>query len=230
MINKKLCFCVCLFLVQAVERLQAQTPAVIYTNRFDYIKNIRFLEMIVKEGAGSFDNILAMNINYQPIKKLREDLEKTLDLKLDFLRAWNKLGEAHITVITPVEYANVLKPFISMDEIKDIAQSNFIQYSEILPLGIGSGKKEINGKIEETFFMIMESPNLRKIRQKIYALFIEKGGNPNSWNPQHYFPHVTIGFTKRDLHENDGILKNMEYSSDPRFELIYMNSMNYEFK
>jgi hypothetical protein len=35
-----------------------------------------------------------------------------------------------------------------------------------------------------------------------------------------------VGFTKRDLHETDGILKNLKYSFDKRFKLKIISSQN----
>ena len=105
-----------------------------------------------------------------------------------------------------------------MDEIEIIAQSSDIQSADLQIQGIGSGRKAIEGKLEETYFLIVESTKLRSIRQLIWERYVRSGGNPNDWNPASFYPHVTIGFTKQDLHEPD-VLKDAKHSYDSRFSL-----------
>lgn len=185
------------------------------------------LDMVVKRGQVRFDNALAMNVQFEPIKKTHRQISDELGLDLAIFRAWNPDGEAHITVITPVEFYDILKQkndgsaLVSMDEIEKIAKQYSIQDSDIAVLGIGRGKATVEGKNEETYFVIVESMNLRKIRQAIYDLYLSKGGDKGKWNPQHYYPHITVGFTRNDLHEADGVLKSMEHSFDSRFDVIF---------
>ena len=91
--------------------------------------------------------------------------------------------------------------------------------NRILSWGFGNSISSIDNKVEETFFLIVESKNLRIIREEIYKRFVSKGGNQKDFDPHWFFPHITIGFTKRDLHESDGILKNLKHSYDNRFIL-----------
>lgn len=185
-----------------------------------FMAEARDLDFVVKK------DVLAMNIPYAPIQRVRGIIEQETGLKLDFLRAWAPEGEAHITVITPIEYAQVLvgpdvkAPLISMQEIAEIAKAESIQSSEVTVLGVGSGRLKIEAREETTFFLIVESENLRTIRQQIYHLFVKKGGDPHAWDPRHFFPHITVGFTRRDLHESDGVVKDVQHSWDPRFKVI----------
>lgn len=184
------------------------------------------LAPVVAEGPGRFDNALAMNVQYGPIRELRDAISMEIGYELDFFRAWNPAGEAHVTVITPVEYFDVLRgpdaanPFVSMQDIARIAGDSGIQGSDLAILGVGRGRAQIDGRTEETYFVIVESMNLRKIRQRIHGLYVERGGRPDAWNPQNFYPHITIGYSKRDLHEADGVLKDMAHSYDSRFDLI----------
>jgi len=45
-------------------------------------------------------------------------------------------------------------------------------------------------------------------RKEVQNLFISKGGEPVKFLPAKYFPHITLGFTKRDLHESDDVKKD----------------------
>ncbi|MDD0853616.1 hypothetical protein HBN50_10925 [Halobacteriovorax sp. GB3] len=160
----------------------------------------------------SFQNALAFNIEYDQIKQLRKEIEKHIGTKLNFLTSWNKEGEAHVTTITPPEYRNILSPYLSMARINELAQNLEIQRSDLKILGLGMGEKEINGKVEKTFFIIVDSMNLRKIRHQIYQEYLLRGGPAERFDPTWFFPHITIGYTKRDLHEKDGIIKNLKHS------------------
>lgn len=179
------------------------------------------LPFYLHKGEGPFDTTLAMNISYEPVLYLRKFLEQKLELKskLKFLTSWNPTGEGHITTITPPEYYNILRPFVSSEKMEKIAVENRIQESDVKIFGLGRGKKEINGVMEQTFFLIVYSENLLKIRNEIYLEFVKNGGNPELWNPNSFYPHITIGYTSRDLHESDGILKDVEHSLDDRFQI-----------
>lgn len=172
----------------------------------------------IHRGPGPFDNVLAMNISYSPVIDLRLQLNAFLGLELKFFDGWKKEGEGHVTTITPTEYTNVIKDFLTMDQIDQIARENNIQQSDVTILGLGSAKKEINGEVKETFFLIVESQNLRLIRQKIFEAYVQAGGDPIKWEP--FYPHITIGYVGRDLHFGDGVLKDIKHSLDPRFDLV----------
>ena len=172
------------------------------------------------QGTGPFDTAIAMNIQYPPVKLIREMLSTYLQYPLRFFTGWNNDGEAHITVITPPEYTDVIKKFVSIERIEEIASRNTIQTSDLKVFGLGRGVVNINDKAEETYFLIMKSKNLLKIRQQIYEEFVKNGGNKNAWNPRHFHPHITVGYSLRDLHEADGVIKDVSHSLDDRFELV----------
>ncbi|HVJ65091.1 MAG TPA: hypothetical protein VM901_07545 [Bdellovibrionota bacterium] len=176
------------------------------------------MPFISHKGPGAFDNALALNIPYEPIKDIRSQLEQSLGGSLNYLKSWAPNGEAHVTTITPPEFANVLGKFLTMKEIEDIALKNQIQHADVVLLGLGAGKKMINGIYEETFFVIVDSLKLRHIRNQIWRLYVNKGGDPKAWDPSWFFPHITVGYTKQDLHEPD-VIKNIRGSLDTRFAL-----------
>lgn len=146
-------------------------------------------------GYGSY---LAMNINYSPIKVLWKEIEKQEGLKL------KNRGEAHITVITPVEFNNSLKSFLDIKEIHRIAAEAKIQELTFSPFCVGKGEK---GNLR-TYFIVVKSKDLLNLRIEIQKAFIKNGGNPKDFNPESFYPHITLGFSKRDLHESDGIIKD----------------------
>lgn len=170
----------------------------------------------------SHANALAMNIQYQPILELRSDLAKATGLHLKFFDKWNSKGEAHITTLTPPDMEKILvqkQKFMTAQRIDEIAQEMNIQSSNISIEGIGSATVVLNGRAESTFFVIVKSPDLLKIRQQIYNEYVANGGDAKAWNPAQFYPHITVGYTARDLYESDGVLKDMEHSADKRFLL-----------
>ncbi|MGE3610362.1 MAG: hypothetical protein AB7I27_12300 [Bacteriovoracaceae bacterium] len=165
---------------------------------------------------------LALNVEYQDVKRLRSEISKLIGRPLTFFKGWDEKGEAHVTTITPPEYNNQLKPYVSYEEISRIAQDHDIQSSDLRILGIGSGKKLFKGEMGETFFIIVESKRLLQIRNAIYQEYLKNNGpvnGPNAFNPNRFYPHITIGFTHDDIHENDGLIKDVQHSLDKRFSL-----------
>ena len=204
-------FTLSLTLSTYAQTTELKLPTDIYQNNEEIFQS--------HQGDGAFDNTLAMTVKYGPIKDLRAQLESALNVKLDYFKAWNPDGEAHITVITPVEFHTVLKNKLTMNEIEAIAQRYDLQDSRLSLMGLGSARIKLNGKDEETYFVIADSYDLRNIRHQIFYEFTRRGGDRAAFDPTWYFPHITIGYTKRDLHEADGILKNLKFSHDSRFRL-----------
>lgn len=163
--------------------------------------------------AGPFGSYLTMEIRYEPVREVFSHIQRALYPSLITRK------EAHITVITPVEYRPYLEPKIKMAEINEIAQKMKIQEAKFEVVGLGSGNANLDGKLEETFFIVVRSEDLLNIRKEIERIFVSRGGNLNDFKAEKYFPHITVGFTKRDLHEADGVIKD-ERSLDPRFTLV----------
>lgn len=69
---------------------------------------------------------------------------------------------------------------------------------------LGSGKKDK----DHTYFIVVESQDLVEIRKDVQKLFVHRGGDPLAFNPTKFYPHITLGFTTRDLHESDGVIKD----------------------
>lgn len=157
---------------------------------------------ISHQDSAYFGTYLAMDLPFPPFETLRRNLAAILGKNL------KTRHEAHITVVTPPEYESALKPLISMDEIEQIALKAHLQTSQVFPRGVGRGFAVIEGVQAETYFVLVESRNLLEIREQISSLYLARGGDPTLFQPTHFFPHVTLGFTIRDLHESDGVIKD----------------------
>jgi 2'-5' RNA ligase len=161
------------------------------------------LSPLKHSGPGQWDSYLSMDIPFPPVADLFGQVLSKEN------RAMSSRGEAHITVVTPVEYWNVLKPAgVTMEEIQQISERHQLQTSQFQVLCLGKGEKEIEGRIEKTYFVVVESENLLKVRRSIQSLLLKKTGSGSNFSPSNFYPHITLGFTKRDLHESDGIIKD----------------------
>lgn len=140
---------------------------------------------------------LAMNILFFPVRGLFDEVQDETDLDLI------TRGEAHITVLAPKEYAAVSQ-VLGDSGINGIAERSKIQSSkfEIVCLGRGTVKEN------STFFIVVKSPDLVKIRQTVLDEYAAKGGKGQPFEANHYYPHITVGFTKTDLHEEQGVIKD----------------------
>ncbi|WII71079.1 hypothetical protein QJS83_11460 [Bdellovibrio sp. 22V] len=144
---------------------------------------------------------LSLDLPFTAFEKLRADVEKTQHVSLQHR------GEAHITVITPPEYKKIQKK-ISMKEIHALAEQMGLNNSPYKLLCVGKGAIKDRGEDISTYFVVVESDRLFQIRKAVHMLYTSKGGNAADFNAEQFYPHVTLGFTKRDLHFEDGVTKD----------------------
>ena len=156
------------------------------------------LKQLSHRGDGPFSTYLSMDIHYSPIKELWKQTEIETGLKL------NNRGEAHITTITPPEFFHQLKGVVTIEEIEKIASEMPIQSSKFKVVCLGRGMKDDMS----TFYVVVESEDLINLRKKVEMLFLKKGGKKGKFRAENFYPHITVGFTKRDLHESDGVIKD----------------------
>ena len=162
-------------------------------------EEVPFIAHAEAKPMGSY---LTMNLDYGPFKKIKEELEVTIGKKL------KDRGEAHITIVSPLEYDRQLKKLIRIEAIQSIALLDHVQKSDLKFLCIGHGQILKQGRKLDTYFVVVESKHLKQLRHKVLADFVKNGGNKNNFDADLFFPHVTLGFTERDLHLEDGVKKD----------------------
>lgn len=143
---------------------------------------------------------LAQNISYLEIQNIKEKLETKIGKKL------KNRGEAHITVITPPEY-EILKEKLSITAIDEIASISKMQEYPFEALCVGKGQL-VNDETKETYFVVVKSKALIELRKKVKETYMLAGGKSSDFDAEVFYPHITIGFTERDLHLQDGVVKN----------------------
>lgn len=151
-------------------------------------------------GDGPFDTYLALNLPYPPVRKLLQDVETQFGVSL------KNRGEAHITVVTPIEY-QTLASCLDIEAINRMVAEE-IQHVPFEILCLGRATATLPSGPESAYFLVVEAPGLRQVRRTIVEALVEAGGDPAVFDPEGYFPHVTVGFSARDLHERDGAVKD----------------------
>ena len=146
------------------------------------------------------DPYLAMNLKYESFKEFLEKVDRFA------YRPVHGPNEAHITIITADEFQNDLSKFLTIKEISEISEKLNLQQSTYNPICMGKGSLLEKEKYLETYFIVVESENFLNIRKQIAELYKKRGGN--KFDPLHYYPHITLGFTDRDLDEKDGLIKD----------------------
>lgn len=144
---------------------------------------------------------LSMNIEFSPMADIRKSIENKE--KVTLLHR----GEAHITILTPMEY-DTLKKVLTMELINEVALLNRIQETPFEIVCLGRGQVTENKKTLSTYFIVVDAPELMTFRQNIATLYKTNGGATNEFKSEEFYPHITIGFTERDLHLQDGVIKS----------------------
>ncbi|RKP24016.1 hypothetical protein SYNPS1DRAFT_30214 [Syncephalis pseudoplumigaleata] len=60
----------------------------------------------------------------------------------------------------------------------------------------------------EVYYLVVESAGLVAVREAIARLFRARGGRPSDFCATAFWPHITLGFTDRDLFVEDGVFKD----------------------
>ena len=143
---------------------------------------------------------LSLTVFFDSVRSLRTQLENKEKLTL-----LNR-GEAHITLLTPSEWLQVTK-FVPAKLVTELAFLNRVQDIPFQAVCIGRGIKVENQKSLSTYFIVVDSPKLTEFRRSIQSVYVARGGQMVDFDPDNFQPHITIGFSVRDLHSQDGVVK-----------------------
>jgi len=177
-------------------------------NRFKLSSNVYRTDMVnfvANMGPNPFQSWLQQTIDYTWLKPVFDQVQAIVKKPL------KNRGEAHITVVTPPEYDQVLKPAgVTMTDINKLAVKMWIQRAEFKVKCLGRARTHLNyqGDMDEVYFVLVESEDLFKIREEIQKLYISKGGEPALFAARAFWPHITLGFTTRDMFMTDGVWKD----------------------
>ncbi len=74
------------------------------------------------------------------------------------------------------------------------------------------GNAKLGGDIKSTVYLVVQSPDLVERRRSLRHKFESNGGRVGDFDADMFFPDITVGYTERDLHESDGVIKNTDSS------------------
>ncbi|KAJ1736294.1 hypothetical protein LPJ61_000078 [Coemansia biformis] len=161
-----------------------------------------------------FGSYLQQTLDFAPF----EELFSAVNASAGTLRT---RGEAHVTVVTPPEVDRVLGPAgVTIGEIEAIAARAGIQRARLSPVCLGRFAGTLPNpatKADEGAFLLYSLVvadsfgDLVGIRREIFKLYRAKGGEGALFQPEGFWPHVTIGYDRRDLFIEDGIYKGPNY-------------------
>lgn len=155
---------------------------------------------------GPYGSYITLALDYPKYEKVFNQLKK------DYPLLKNR-GEAHITALTPVEYNCHFKPAgTTIKQLESVIEEFIKSNSYKMDFSIQRlGSHQVDQK--ETFFIIVESQDLLKLRQK-WATLPQKG-----FKAENFYPHITLGYTDQDLHSSQGVIKDELHSRDYRYNL-----------
>eukprot|EP00850_Spirogloea_muscicola_P021003 SM000233S07974 [mRNA] locus=s233:76693:77420:- [translate_table: standard] len=143
----------------------------------------RAVPFVKHEDGLPFGSYLTLNLDFAPALDLLRRLDATQGPLLN-------RGEAHVTVISPVEYQRAaMQPICFGRASKTTVENGSSGFQDVYFVKIHTGK---------TF---------ENIRYDVRQLLIRRGGNGALFYYRHFLPHITIGFLHDDLFIEDGIYK-----------------------
>lgn len=144
---------------------------------------------------------MAIGVPFQPVATLHKNVQSSFHVTL------KNRGEAHITVVTPPEFA-VLTKKISRNEMLDLARELKLNEANFSTICLGKAQKNAANASLETYFIVVEARDGLTFRQKVQELYLKRGGTADTFQAKLFYPHITVGFTARDLHFEDGVIKD----------------------
>ena len=133
---------------------------------------------------------------HSPFKAWLSPVEKKWNLKL------NSRGETHLTLISPPEW-EILRLHMSVKQVAEAFKSLDPRVWRIRCLARYQKDPAL-----QTIYWVLEAPDVLQARNQIAKSLPPQVAT--TFRTQ-YFPHITLGFTLRDLHLQDGAIKDTRH-------------------
>lgn len=148
----------------------------------------------------SHDDWFAVALDFAPLEKLRGQLEKRIGKPL------LHRGEAHLTLVTPPEWG-ILSQVLRMKDVEALATKKKVHERPFTVRCVKKVSAKFAGATEESWFVAVSAPELLEFRKDLWRLYMAKGGSSEDFKWRRWVPHITLGFTKRDLYDEDLVNK-----------------------
>ncbi|KAI7831791.1 hypothetical protein BC939DRAFT_150250 [Gamsiella multidivaricata] len=170
---------------------------------------VNFISFSLFQGTELFTNWVGLNVDFQYVKPIFDLVNTTQTLGNGTLLS---RGEAHVSIILPTEYDQVLHPAgVTIEELNTLASTkNRLQRSkfELECLGRVQVVSKPDGVFQQSVQIILKNyKDLIHFREEVFKLYVKKGGNPALFAAENFTPHITLGFKHRDIFIEDGVYK-----------------------
>lgn len=142
----------------------------------------------------SVKNYVSHDLAYPEYHEILNTLDTFLGTKLQ------NRGEAHITVITPPEFktlAEKVAPEVIHQEWEQWTAKAFTKVC------LGEGRVKEKNKVLKTYYVVVNTPGILGFRTHMKNKYAVE-----NFNSALYYPHITLGFTEKDLHYEQGVVKD----------------------
>ena len=140
----------------------------------------------------SIKSYISLDLEYPEYQQTLNRLDVFLGTKLI------NRAEAHITVITPPEFTK-LTAKASAETIHQEWEAWKAKTFTKVCLGEGS-LKEL-----KTYYVVVEAPELLTFRE-----YLKNKYAVDDFKLSVFYPHITLGFTEKDLHFEQGVIKDQK--------------------
>ncbi len=144
----------------------------------------------------SIKSYVSLDLAYPEYQQTLNKLDAFLSTKLI------NRGEAHITVITPPEFTKITAK-VSPETIHQEWEEWKTKTFKKVCLGEGSLKEK--NQVLKTYYVVVEAPELLAFREYLKNKYAVVDFKANV-----FYPHITLGFTEKDLHFEQGVIKDLK--------------------
>ena len=142
----------------------------------------------------SVKSYISLDLEYPEYQQTLSKLDTFLGTKLV------NRGEAHITVITPPEFKTLSANTTPENLHQDWQDWKTKSFRKVC---LGEGVLKEKNKILKTYYVVVESTELLAFRK-----FLKEKYSATDFAAEIFYPHITLGFTEKDLHFEQGVIKN----------------------
>jgi len=149
----------------------------------------------VKKPA-SVKSYVSLDLEYPEYQQTLDKLDTFLSTKLV------NRGEAHITVLTPPEFKTV-----TANTSAEVIHQEWEEWKTktFKKVCLGEGTVKDKKKVLKTYYVVVESSELLAFRKYVKTKY-----NVKNFEAEVFYPHITLGFTERDLHFEQGVIKDQK--------------------
>ncbi|AZZ36831.1 hypothetical protein CIK05_08520 [Bdellovibrio sp. qaytius] len=150
--------------------------------------------LLPNKKPASVKSYVSLDLEYPEYQQTLNKLDAFLGTKLI------NRSEAHITVLTPPELKNITantSPETIHQEWEEWKTKSFKKVC------LGEGSITEKNKVLKTYYIVVDAPEILAFRKYIKTKYAVK-----NFDADIFYPHITLGFTERDLHYEQGVIKD----------------------